>query len=116
MRKTALCAGIAQLLYGTFAVAPELFGVGRIPASNQFLDWLVTSFFLIASSIFAVFFFIVYRNASSLNTSGAVRFTSVIAAAALTVENLRPTYFSIRGAVAAADNVLGWKYHPFNQF
>jgi hypothetical protein len=42
MRKTALCAGIAQLLYGTYAVAPELFGVGRMPVPNQFLDWLAS--------------------------------------------------------------------------
>src|SRR5438477_3529072 len=45
-------------------------------------------------------FFFVYRNAASLNLSGAVRLASVIAAAPLTIENLLPTYAMIKNAVA----------------
>jgi len=115
MRKVALCAGIIQLLYGTYAVAPELFGVGRMPVSNQFHDWLSRAYIFGTSAILAIFFFVVYRNARSLNLSGAVRLASVIAAAALTIENLLPAYAMIGNAVAAAGDPLGWKYHPFKR-
>lgn len=113
MRKAALFGGITQLLYGAFAVAPELFGVGRMPASNQFHNSLFSVYMFATSAILAIFFFAVYRNAASLNLSGAVRIASVIAAAALTIENLLPAYATIRHVVAAVDDGWGWKYHPF---
>jgi hypothetical protein len=47
------------------------------------------------------------------NLSGSVRIASLIAAAALTVENLQSAYGSIRGAASVASDSLGWKYHPF---
>jgi len=115
MRKAALFAGITQLLYGAYAVAPELFGVGRMPVSNQFHEWLSSVYIFATSAILAIFFFVVYRNAASLNLSGAVRLASVIAAAALTIENLLPTYAMIRNVVATAGEPLGWKYHPFER-
>jgi hypothetical protein len=115
MRESALIAAIAQLLYGAFAIAPELFGVGRVPVPDQFLDWVYRSLTLVESAVLASFFFIVYRNVASVSHARAVRFASVIAALALTVENLLPTYATIGSAVVTADNALGWKYHPFNQ-
>ena len=58
MRKAALCAGITQVLYGTYAVAPELFGSGRMPVSNQFHDWLFRAYIFATSAILAIFFFL----------------------------------------------------------
>jgi len=115
MRKAALCAGIAQLLTGIFAVAPELFGVGQVPVPNEFLDWAFRLFMLVSSSILAIFFFVVYRKVKLLNCTGRVRFASVVTAAVLAVENALPSYATVRGAIAAADNALGWEYHPFKQ-
>jgi hypothetical protein len=115
MRKAALFAGIAQLLFGVFTVAPGLFAVGRSPASSQPLDWAFGSFILVGSSIFAIFFFSFFRTPAP-NLGGAVRIASLIAAAALTGENLLPTYNTIWGALTAANHSLGWRYHPLKQF
>jgi hypothetical protein len=109
MRKAALFAGIAQLLNGVFASAPEVFGFGRVPVFAQLLDWAFTYFILLDSTILAIFFFMFVRTAAP-NLSRTVRIASLVAAAALTVENLLPTYATVRGAVAAANNSLGWEY------
>jgi hypothetical protein len=50
------------------------------------------------------------------NLGGSVRIASLIAAAALAVENLRSTSGAIRVVASIASENLGWKYHPFRQF
>jgi hypothetical protein len=115
MRKAPLFAGIAQLLNGIFAIAPEVFGLERAPVRSQVFDWAFSSFMLVGSTILAIFFFMIVTTAAP-NVGGPVRIASLAAAAALTVENLFPSYTTILGAVAAANNSLGWKYHPLKQF
>jgi hypothetical protein len=116
MRKAALFASGAQLLNAIYAIAPELFGIGRAPVSGQLLDQAFRWFIFVESFTLAVFFFLVFRSAA-LNIAGsAVRIASLVAASTLIIENMLPTLGTIQGAIAAANNSLGWKYHPLNQF
>jgi hypothetical protein len=114
MQKAALFASGAQLLSGIYAIAPELFGVGRAPVSGQPLDWAFGWFLFVESSTLAVFFFLVFR-AATLNVGGAVRIAALVASSTLMIENMLPTLSTIRGAIAAANDSLGWKYHPFKR-
>jgi hypothetical protein len=115
MQKAALFASGAQLLCGIYVIAPELFGVWRAPASEQPLDAAFGWFFFVGSSTLALFLFLVFR-AATLNVGGAVKVSALVAASTLMVENMLPTLRTIGGATAAANNSLGWKYHPFKEF
>jgi hypothetical protein len=115
MQKAALFASAAQLLSGIYAIAPELFGIGHAPAYGQPLDWAFGWFFFVGSFTLAVFFFLVFTGAT-LNVGGAVRVAALVAASTLMIENMLPTLSTIGGVIAAANNRLGWKYHPLKQF
>lgn len=112
MRKAALAAGTVQVLYGMFTVAPQIFGTTLSSAPGQAA---FRTFTVIACLVHAIFFFGIVMTPVP-NVGGAVRIASVVAAAALTVENLLSAYHNIRGTVAAASESGLWKYHPLRQF
>ena len=98
MRKAALAAGTVQLLYGMFTVAPQIFGTdfSSVPGQAAF-----RTLALIACLVLATFSFRIVITPVP-NVGGAVRIASVVAAAALIVENLSYAYHQIRGTTAAA--------------
>jgi len=112
MRRAALAAGTVQLLYAMFMVAPQIFGVNFSPAPGQEAFRI---FAVIACLVLAIFFVGIVITPVP-NVGGGVRIASVVAAGALTVENLRYTYHQIQGAAAAASESWLWKDHPLRQF
>jgi hypothetical protein len=112
MRTAAVIAGAAQLLFGIFVIAPQIFGTGFFsgPSETAF-----STFTVIGCLLLAIFFFGIVATPAP-NLSGSVRIASLIAAAALAVENLRSTYGTIRVVANIASESLDWKYHPFRQF
>jgi hypothetical protein len=112
MRKAALIAGVVQLLYATFTVAPQVFGGGAFSWPGQAA---FRTFTFIGCLVLAIFFFgIVTMPAPKVG--GAVRIVSVLAAAAVVVENLSSVFSTIRGAAAVASDSALWRFHPLRQF
>jgi hypothetical protein len=112
MRKAALAAGTVQLLYGMFTIAPQIFGMNFSSAPDQTAFRIFT---IVACLLLATFFFGIVTTPMA-NVGGAVRIASVVAAAALIVENLPYAYHQILGTTAAASESWLWKYHPLQQF
>jgi len=112
MRKAAFFAGVAQLLYGMFTVAPQMFGTEFFYAPGQ---TAYRTFTVIGCLALAIYFFGILT-ATAPNVGGAVRIASVVAAAALILENLPSAFGAIRGATAAASDSWLWKYHSLRHF
>ena len=112
MRKAALAAGTVQLLYGIFTVAPQIFGVNFSSAPGQAAFRIFT---VIACLVLAIFFFGIVITPVP-NVGGAVRIASIVAAAALTIENLPYAFHQIQSTAAAAGESWLWKNHPLRQF
>ena len=112
MRKAALAAGTVQLLYGMFTVAPQIFGMNFSSAPGQAAFRLFT----IVACLAFVTFFLGIVIVPVPNVGHGVRIASVVAATALTVENLPYAYHQIQGAIAVASESWLWKDHPLRQF
>jgi hypothetical protein len=55
---------------------------------------------------------IIYRNVGPLNPSAALRLVAFLAATSLTAENLVPALLMVGTVARAANDPLGWEYHP----
>jgi hypothetical protein len=109
MRKAALVAALAQMLWGLLIVVPQVFGF----ESQQGTDWIGRELALFECLALAIFLFAVYWKPERMNGSIRVRFAALVAAICLGIENLPLTYGTIRGVVSSLKNVLDWEDHPF---
>jgi hypothetical protein len=112
MRRAALVACLVQLVYGLLIVAPGIFGMGSFNAPSQVA---FRSLMVIGCLVLAIFFMGILTTPAP-NVGGGVRIASVVAAAALIVENLPSALGTIRAATAAASECWLWRYHPLKQF
>jgi hypothetical protein len=116
VRKVALLAALAQILFCLYATWPEIFGNHRAPILPTNFDWVSQTVFVIGCLSLAIFLTVVHHIGPSLNLSHWMRVTALVAASALAIENLLPTYGTIRGIVFASRYVLSWKHrHSFSE-
>jgi hypothetical protein len=112
MRKVALFAGVVQLLFGMFTVAPQMFGTEFFSAPGQ---TAYRTFTVITCLVLAIFFLGILTTPVP-NVGGAMRIASFVAASALIVENFRSAIGSIRAAAVAGSDSWLWRYHPLRHF
>jgi hypothetical protein len=111
MRKAALIAGAVQLLYAVFIVAPQVFGTSFFASPTQ---TAFRSFTVIGCLTLVTFFFGIVMMPAP-NVGGAIKIVAVLAAAALTIENLPYAISTIRGTAPYINETALWKFHPIRQ-
>jgi hypothetical protein len=110
IRKAALIATVAQMLWSLQMIAPQVLGY------QAFLtDGPNKALFLFEPFALVIFFSVVYWQGERLRVSIQVRIAALIAALCLGVENVLPAYGAIRGVVISSRYALAWRYHPFGQ-
>jgi hypothetical protein len=92
-----------QVLWGLLILVPP-------PAFNWTLGLMVFE-----PSAFLLFFILVHWNPERLSGSSTMRSAALIAALCLSIENLLPTYRTIRGLILSLWGSHAWKYDPFTQ-
>jgi hypothetical protein len=111
LKEPALIAALGELLLSLYVIAPGAFGISWV--NNQ--DF-ARGLGFVESLALAVFLLLGYRESESLLLNAHVRLVALIAAVALGIENLSPTYGTVRGAIASSENLFAWKYQPVRQF
>jgi hypothetical protein len=109
IRKSALIAAVATILWDLLIIAPNLFGF----ETEHPTDWTNWGLAVFQSLTLTIFLFAVYLARHPLGSSTRMRLSAIAAGFFLSVENLPLSYRNIRNVYVACQDVFAWKYHPF---